>query len=84
MKIRTLLLANACVSLFYGVSLLLMPTQLLALFGAPLDPAGLMLARLLGAVTLSICVVTWLARNAERADPTFLALAIFHKLRPSR
>lgn len=75
MKLKTLLRVNAGVSLFYGLGLLLVPAPLLALYGAQLEPVALMLARLLGAVTLSISLVAWLARHAERADPTFLALA---------
>lgn len=75
MRLKTLLVANAGVSLVYGLALLLAPSQLLALYGAHLDPVALMLARLFGAVTLTICLVAWLARNASRTDDTFLALA---------
>jgi hypothetical protein len=75
MRIRTFLIPNAIVSLFFGLVLLLIPAQVLGFYGSALSPSAVTLARLVGTGTLTIALVAWLAREADRSNPVFVALS---------
>ncbi len=68
MTFRTLLIAKAAVSLFFGVLLLAAPAALFGLFGAQLCAAGTFPAREYAAAMLGITLLTWLAKDVRGAD----------------
>ncbi len=68
MTFRTLLIAKAAVSFFFGVLLLAAPAALFGLLGAQLDAAGTFPAREYGAAMLGITLLTWLARDVKGLD----------------
>lgn len=64
MTLGNLFVVNAVISLVFGVASVLAPALLLSTYGITLSPAGILVARLLGATFLGICVLTWFARDA--------------------
>lgn len=78
MKMRSLAIATAVVSFFFGIGLVLIPQTVVSYYGRELSVTGIYLARLLGAAFLGFGVLTWLIRNMD-PNPTTraLSLAIF-------
>ena len=68
MTLGNLFVVNAVISLVFGVAAVLAPALLMSSFGATLSPAGILVARLLGATFLGIGVLTWFARNAADSE----------------
>jgi hypothetical protein len=64
MKASYMFLLGAILALVFGLAFIVAPAQILALYDITLDPAGLFLARLLGAAFLAFAVTNWLVRNA--------------------
>jgi hypothetical protein len=78
MKISTLFTIGAIVTFVFGVSFILLPAQVLSLYGITLDVGGLFIARYLGASFLGIAALAWLARNAPAsATRKAIELALF-------
>lgn len=65
MRLSTLFTATAVVSLAYGLCLLTMPSQFLAMYDMQLNPAGVLMTRMLGGTDVGLGVMTWLARQSE-------------------
>jgi hypothetical protein len=65
MKLKTFLLINASVSCFFGLSSLLIPSQIMMLHGMEPTPAVCLLAQISGLGTLAAGLVTWFFRNIE-------------------
>ena len=68
MKFSTLMFVGAVVTLVFGLGFILMPAQVLSLYGVTLDPSGQFVGRYLGSSFLGIAVLAWLARNAPASE----------------
>ena len=68
MKLSTLFTINAIIAAVFGISFVLIPATMLSIYGITLSPAGVVLARLLGAEFLSYSALTWLARNLGETE----------------
>jgi hypothetical protein len=83
MKIRTLLVIYAAVSLVVGVGYLFVPEFLLKPFDIEITAVLVYLSRLLGAAMLALAILTWLTRNigpGEARSSILLALFVFEGL----
>lgn len=65
MKLSSLLLAKAIISVVSGLALLLLPSAFMGLAGVTLDASGVVMARMVGALLVGIAVMCWLARTAD-------------------
>ena len=68
MKPKTLFIANALVSLPFGIGSVLAPHLFLSLFGATLGPAGAYMMQFAGAWLIGLGLLTWLTRNAAQSE----------------
>ena len=78
MKLSTLLIINAVVAALFGIAFVLVPGQVVSLYGleatATLNYAG----QLLGAAFVGFAVLTWSARNANDSTARrAIVLALF-------
>jgi len=67
-KLKTLFIANAVVSLPFGIGSVLAPRLFLSLFGATLGPAGAYMMQYAGAWLIGIGLLTWLTRDAAGSE----------------
>jgi hypothetical protein len=67
MKLKTLLVIKALVSVVFGIPILIVPDQLMALFGLALGEGGMFVGREYGGALLGIAALCWFARNSEGA-----------------
>lgn len=65
MTLRNLFIVNAVLALVFGLSFVLAPALTLSLYGVTVSAAGIILARLMGAMLLGYAVVTWSAKDPE-------------------
>ena len=66
MKLSTLMVINAVISAVFGIAFVLIPWQVLALYGSNESiPAFNYMGQLFGVSLVTIAVLSWLARNAE-------------------
>lgn len=65
---RVLFIANAIVSLSFGVGSVLAPNLLLSLFGARPEPAGALMMQYGGAWLVGLGLLTWLTRDAAGSE----------------
>ena len=70
MKLKTLLIINAVLLGFFGLTSLLAPTASATMYGVTLDPVSKHLNQLLGAFYLGLAVLAWMARKVT--DPNAL------------
>jgi hypothetical protein len=69
MKVGYLFVIAAVVTLIFGLGFVLLPEQLLSLYGVnKLDPAPMLIARLFGAALLGYGALYWFARDAEASE----------------
>lgn len=62
--LKFLFLAEAVISVAYGVTLIVLPSQVLTLYGArTVAPSAAYMAQLLGAALAGLAVVAWSARD---------------------
>jgi len=66
MKLGTFLAIAAVIAFVFGLGFILVPAQMLAMYGETLDATGQWLARYLGSAFIGIAVVSWFARNAAQ------------------
>ncbi len=66
MKLSTMMIINAVVAAVFGVAFVLVPSQLVSLYGIE-DASEILLyvGQLLGAAFIGFAVLTWSARNAN-------------------
>jgi hypothetical protein len=65
MTLRNLFALNAILDALFGLGVLIAPQAVLGLvLGAPIGPEGAFVARLYGALLLTIAIVMWAARQA--------------------
>ncbi len=68
MKLRTMLIITAVLSLVYGVSYQVSAAGVLTLYGLAADPAAVFTARLFGAALIGMAVWAWLLRDTQDAS----------------
>lgn len=68
MKFKNLMVIKALVCLAFGILMLVVPFQLLSLFGASLSDGGMFTAREYGAALFGIFFLCWFAKNAVASD----------------
>jgi hypothetical protein len=76
MKLANFLVLAAIVAGFFGLALLVVPAQLVDLYGVKLTPATEVIGRIAGATNLGFGILFWSVRNASGAEavkPAMLA-----------
>ena len=68
MKLKTLFVINAIVAAVFGLVFVLIPSQVLSLYGADPNPNINYTGQLFGAALIAIAVMSWLAKNATDSD----------------
>jgi hypothetical protein len=68
MKLGNFLVIATIVPAVFGVALLVVPTQLVALYGVKLTPATEVIGRIAGSVILGFAIVFWSIRNESGAE----------------
>jgi hypothetical protein len=68
MKLGNFLVIATIVAGVFGVALLVVPTQLVALYGVKLTPATEVIGRIAGSVILGFAIVFWSIRNQSGAE----------------
>jgi hypothetical protein len=76
MTLRTLLLVNSVLAFVSAVTLIVIPGQFVALFGATLDPVGTFVAQGWGTSLLVDGVASWVARDAGAQARRTVAIAV--------
>ena len=78
MRIGYLFVIVAVLSLIYGLGFVLLPEQLLSLYGIKTDAGGLLFVRLFGAALVGLGVLAWFIRNADASEERrAVVLALF-------
>ncbi len=72
MNVKTFLSITAGIALLFGLGFVLFPAGLAALYGVNLDPVGVYVAQLFGAVLLGLAVINWSSRDAREMDGVLL------------
>lgn len=65
MKLKSLFIIKALVSLFFGILLLAFPTELGSILGLELSPSGIFMAREYGGALVGIFFLCWVAGNSS-------------------
>jgi len=68
MSLRRLFTINVILAVFFGLTCTLVPRQLCALYGLPLDAAGVWTARLLGGSLLGLATLMWFGRQSTAVE----------------
>ena len=68
MRLKTLLVINAVVSAVYGLGFVLVPGQVVSLYGVEESAALMYTGQLFGAALIAFAVLTWSARNAVESE----------------
>ncbi len=78
MKLGTLMVINTVLAALYGLAFVLVPTQLISLYGLTVDAPLRYTGQLFGAALISFAVLTWSARNAPDSEARrSIVLALF-------
>ena len=64
MKLGTFMAIAAVIAFVFGLAFILVPSQLVSMYGETLDLPGQWVARYLGSAFIGIGVMNWFARNA--------------------
>jgi hypothetical protein len=68
MNLRSLMVINTVIAGVFGIGFVLIPWQVLSLYGIQPNPAINFIGELFGAALLAFAVLTWTARNAADSD----------------
>jgi hypothetical protein len=68
MKLKSLFVFNAITAIFFGIGSVLAPQAIVSLFGATLNPAGMLMMQYGGAWLIGIGLLAWFARNAADSE----------------
>ncbi len=77
MKLSTLLIVKAVISLVLGIAVALIPTVFMSLYAMTLDANGVYMARLVGALLIGVGLICWLNRNTGAGSLQNTILALF-------
>jgi len=68
MKLRYVFIANAVISLVFGIVAILFPTQFVGAYGGKIDDVGIVLTRIIGGTLIGLGAVAWFVRNAPASE----------------
>jgi hypothetical protein len=68
MKLNSFLVLAAIVAAVFGVALLVVPSQLVSIYGVALTPATEVIGRIAGSTILGFAVIFWGIRNQSGAE----------------
>lgn len=68
MKLNSFLMLATIVAAVFGLAFLVLPSQLVAMYGVTLTPATEVIGRIAGSVILGFAIVFWGARNGSGAE----------------
>lgn len=68
MKLKTLFIINAVISLLFGLSFVLGPETLMSYYDITLTTGGIVIARLFGAALIGYAVLSWFAKAAGDSE----------------
>ncbi len=68
MKLRYIFIANAIISLVFGIVAILFPAQFVGAYGGKIDDVGVVLTRIIGGALIGYGAVAWLVRNAPASE----------------
>lgn len=68
MKIKSLLIINAIITIIFGIAFVIIPWQLYSLYGVESNPQLNYMGRLFGAALIAFAVLSWYARNSFNSD----------------
>ena len=78
MKFSTFMVIYAVISAAFGLGFVLMPGQILPIYGVEPDAALRLIGQFFGAVLISLALLTWLVRNLSDSDTRrAIVLALF-------
>ena len=78
MKLNTLMVINTVIAAVFGITFVLVPAQVLQLYGVTADAAFKYVGQLFGASLIGFAVLTWLARSAaDSVARRAIVLALF-------
>lgn len=78
MSLRILMVINTVIAGLFGIAFVLIPWQVLSLYGVQPNPAINYIGELFGAALIAFSVLTWTARNAADSDArTAIVRALF-------
>jgi hypothetical protein len=78
MKLNTLMVINTVISAVFGIAFVLVPAQVLQLYGITADAPFKMVGQLFGAALIGFAVLTWSARSAaDSVARRAIVLALF-------
>jgi len=78
MKFSTFMVIYAAVSAAFGLGFVLMPGQLLPIYGVEPDAALKLIGQFFGAALVSLALLTWLVRNLSDSEARrAIVLALF-------
>jgi hypothetical protein len=78
MRLNTVLVINAVVAAVFGIAFVLVPAQVISLYGAEESAAVKYTGQLFGAALVTFAVLTWSARNAADSEARrAIVLALF-------
>ena len=75
MRLTLTMTVTAIGSLLFGLAYLLIPENLLSLYGISLDPSNQWAARYLGSILLGFAAINWLGRTAK-SGPALRAILV--------
>jgi hypothetical protein len=76
-KLKTLFSINAFLAVLVGLAAILVPSQLMGIYGFTTDAALRLMTQLFGASSLGYAVISWQARNYETDARRMLVLGMF-------
>jgi hypothetical protein len=68
MKLSSFLVLATIVAAFFGIALLVVPSQLVSLYGVKLTPATEVIGRIAGSTILAFAIIFWRIRNESGAE----------------
>ncbi|MFC2043073.1 hypothetical protein ACFLUA_02855 [Chloroflexota bacterium] len=67
-SLNVLFTLNTIVGLLFSLGFIIIPEQFMSLYGAPISPATVYVARLFGALILGFINILWFARNSSDSE----------------
>ncbi len=68
MKLKTLLIINAIITVMFGIAFVLIPWQVYMLYGVEPSPQMNYMGKLFGAALIVFAVLSWYSRNSFNSD----------------
>lgn len=68
MKLKTLMIINTIVATLFGVTFVIVPSNVYSLYGIMADEQLIYMGQLFGSTLIGFALLTWLARKATDSD----------------